>query len=515
MTDWRKRLFHGTRGHGGAALGHAARLFFATALGCAGCATVDPKPDYERVGRQIETATGQPIAVDPTSDVVAQERVAELLADGLTTQEAVQVALLNNPRLQAALLRIGIGRAAVVQSGLFSNPSLALSVRLPDEGGLANFEVSLAQNIAELWQIRPRGRAAEKDLEHTILIAAREASTIALDAHAAYVRAVQMESQLDIARRNLAIAEQLVELALGRKDAGSGTEVDVNLARAERATLDVSARTAWVAQVEAKSALTKLLGLALPPEEVRLTDRLPDAVELPFTPRQLIELARAHRTDLKAADAVIEAAQARVSYERSRFLRSVELGISVERDARRSRGDRDWLAETAWASAESGAFTLPSLQPREPQTTDYVTGPTLSMELPLFDQNQAQVARAEFELLQALHLREAIDREIVQEAWAAHARAQAGFESARFIRDDLLPLRENGLTLAREAYRVGATTVLTVLDAQRRLLEARAEYVQIQAAAGLARIDIERIAGQPFSALTDPTESKPSPESQP
>jgi len=146
------------------------------------------------------------------------------------------------------------------------------------------------------------------------------------------------------------------------------------------------------------------------------------------------------------------------------------------------------------------------LQHRDPQTTDYVTGPTLSMELPVFDQNQAQVARAEFELLQANYLKDAIGREIVQESWAVHARAKTAFETSGFMRDELLPLRENGLRLAREAYRVGSATLLTVLDAKRRLLEARAGYIDVQAAAGLARVDLERIAGQPFATLAAPNE---------
>lgn len=486
------------------------RLFRAV-LACvlaqtAGCATVKPTQDYERASRLIESATGQSVTVDPEGAAAARQVAASMLADGLTAQEAVQLSLLNNPRLQAGLLRIGISRTAVVQSGLFSNPSLALSLRLPDEGGLANFEVSLAQNIAELWQIRPRIRAAERDLDQMILILAREASSAAFDAHSAYVRVMQTERQLAIARENLSIAEQLVELAVARRQAGSGTEVDVNLAQAERAALDVTSRTSLVAAVEAKTALAKILGLTTPPNELQLRDALPDAVPLTFTPEHLVEIARAHRLDLKAAGAVTQAAEARVAYERSRFLRTVELGISMERDERRSRGDRNWLSETAWASAGSGALTLPSLQPREPQSTDYVTGPTLAMELPLFDQNQAQVARAEYELLQAVYLKDAIDREIVQESWAVHARAKTAFENAGFMRDELLPLRENGLRLAREAYRVGSTTLLTVLDAQRRLLEARAGYVDVQATAGLARIDLERIAGQPFAALSAPPE---------
>ena len=478
----------------------AAALLVVISAG--GCATVNPKQDYERVSRQIETATGQSITVDPEGDAATRQRVSELLADGLTAQEAVQLALLNNPKLQAGFLRIGIGRAAVVQSGLFSNPSLALYFRLPDEGGLANFSVSLAQNIAELWQIRPRIRAAERDLDQTILTLAREASIAALDAHSGYVRAVQTERQLAIARENLSIAEQLVELAVARREAGSGTEVDVNLARAERAALDVTSRTSLVAAVEAKTTLAKILGVTTPPDELQLIDTLPDAIDLTFTPQQLVEIARANRLDLKAAGAVTQAAEARVAYERARFLRTVELGVNMERADRRSRGGRNWLAETAYASAQAGALTPPSLQPRESQTTDYVTGPTLTMELPLFDQNQAQVARAEFELLQATYLRDAIDREIVQESWAVHARATTAFETAGFMRDELLPLRENGLRLAREAYRVGSTTLLTVLDAQRRLLDARAGYVDVQAAAGVARIDLERIAGKPLAAVS-------------
>jgi len=483
------------------------RAVLACALfGIAGCATVKPHQDYERASQLIEAATGENVAIDPEGAAAARQVAAELLADGLTAPEAVQIALLNNPRLQAGLLRIGISRAAVVQSGLFSNPSLALSLRLPDEGGLANFEVSLAQNIAELWQIRPRIRAAERDLDQTILTLARDASLAVFDAHSAYLRAVQTERQVEIARENLSIAQQLVELAVARKVAGSGTEVDVNLSKAERAALDVTSRTSLVASVEAKTNLARILGLTIPPAELQLLDALSEAAELTFSPEELVETARANRLDLKAASAVTMAAEARVAYERARFLRTVELGVSMERDERRSRGDRNWLAETAYASAQAGALTPPSLQPRDPQTTDYVTGPTLAMELPLFDQNQAQVARAELELLQANYLKDAIDREIVQESWAVHARAKTAFENAVFMRDELLPLRESGLALAREAYRVGSTTLLTVLDAQRRLLEARAGYVDVQAAAGLARIDLERIAGQPFAALSAPSE---------
>jgi outer membrane protein, heavy metal efflux system len=197
----------------------------------------------------------------------------------------------------------------------------------------------------------------------------------------------------------------------------------------------------------------------------------------------------------------VDAAWARVGLERMRFLRSLEIGVSVERSERSSRGDRNWLAETAWASAAAGQLAAPSLQPREPLSTDWVVGPTLGVELPLFDQNQAQIAKAEYEHRQAQQALEALDRELVQQAHVAVKRAQVAAENARFYRDEYLPLQEESLQLAREAYRVGRAQLLAVLDVQRGLLDARAGYISALAEAGIAIVELERVAGRPIGGL--------------
>jgi len=124
----------------------------------AGCATVNPRPDYQRAAEHVARATGNERLFEPGDDEFVANRVGELLANGLTATESGQIALLNNPQLQAAFYEIGMARADVVQSGLFSNPSLGMALRLPAGGGLANFEADLAQNIAELWLFRCRRR---------------------------------------------------------------------------------------------------------------------------------------------------------------------------------------------------------------------------------------------------------------------------------------------------------------------------------------------------------------------
>ena len=96
-------------------------LLLAGALGAGyplgGCARVNPRPDYERAAARIERATGHAETYRPGEDERVAARLMEIVKDGITADEAAQIALLNNPKLQSAFYEIGIARADVVQSG--------------------------------------------------------------------------------------------------------------------------------------------------------------------------------------------------------------------------------------------------------------------------------------------------------------------------------------------------------------------------------------------------------------
>jgi len=188
-------------------------------LALGGCVTVDPSLDYERTSEHISRVTGQEEVYQPGDDEIIAGRVDELLADGITVGEAVQVCLLNNLVLQAAFMDIGMARADVVQSGMLANPSLGIALRLPAGGGLANLEAGLAQNIADLWQIPFRRRAAEHSLDRVILKTARQAADLAADAKVAYYDAVGAGQLYEITRQNIDLAQQLLDMALARQEA--------------------------------------------------------------------------------------------------------------------------------------------------------------------------------------------------------------------------------------------------------------------------------------------------------
>lgn len=462
----------------------------------------------------MEQAVGAPGELLLRDSAAAEITTNELLADGLTAEEAVKVALLNNPRVRAAMLSIGVSRADFVQSTLYSNPSLFLSMRFPSSGGTPNVEVNLAQNIAELWLVPARTEAARRELDRVVLEAARTASLVVLDVRRAYVRALQAGEQVGLAEDGLGIAATLVEMAELRQQAGSGSEVDLNLARATKLQAEVNRRNVALAVVEANAELSRLLGLTSDPQESAILDAMPDLRAWDIPAERLQAIARDARLDLRIMEQSVASAEALARLERVRFLRSVDLGFAFELAERRSRGNRDWLAETFYNSVQSGALTPPNFMPREPVGTDTIAGPTLSMELPLWDRNQAQIAKADRLVEQARQQRDAAQVEAAQDIHAGLARVRTATENARVFHEEFVPTAERSVALAQDGYRIGRVSFLSLLEAQRAYLATRAGQIEAQRDAALAEIELERATGRPIAALLSASESQRDPEDE-
>ncbi len=480
-----------------------------------GCAHVDVRRDYEVVQRHVADTTGQARSYQPGQDDESAVVVGNLLSDGLTADEAVQITLLNNPELQSAYMNVGMARADVVQSGLFSNPSLALSLRFPEGGGLANLDASLAQNIADLWLIPSRKQAAQASLNQAILELARRANLAAVQARAAFYRALSAERILEIATENRQIAQELLDAALARRDAGAGSDVDVNLSRSDVMDTELAVRVARLAAFEERSALALSLGLGDPPDNLHLAGTLPDLPVGPFTAEELVALAESHRLDVQAAAQAERAAYARIVQEYRKVFPELAIGPSVERNERRALPGRNILADTARASVANGALTAPDIESRgqrnqeRRQQIDAITGAAIGMTLPVFDQNQAQIAKARFAWQQAEKLYQSVALTAKQETRAAFERARTRWDVTGFYRDSIVPLREANLKLSREAYSAGRLSFLAVLEAQRSLLEARSNYVDALRDYAVVLTDLERATGKPMiTIVVAPPEQK-------
>lgn len=473
----------------------------------AGCATVDPRRDYDSAQQRVAAATGQAttLAFDDRESI--RSLVAERLNGGLSAEEAVQVALLNNPKIRAAFLRIGMARADVVQAGLLTNPTVGISLRFPDGGGLADLEVSLTQNIADLWMIPARTRATQRDLDRTILETAREATSLANEAKIAYFNAVAAQRSLEIARENLGLIEKLEQISRARLEAGNVGSLDVNVVRGLVLKVQVEERNARLAVATAKRTLAILLGVDAPAEEFVLVDALPQPVATAIDPSKMVDTALESRMDLRAARDAVSAAEARVEAEYAKVFQDVELGFALERNARRAIPGRDVSADTARASIANGQLTAPEIESRgqrrqaRSQEIEAILGPTLSLSLPIFDQNRAQIAKATYAVQEADALLESLGRTVSQETREAADRLATAWGVAVMYEQQVLPQARATLELSESSYQAGNTPILNVIDAQRSLLETRQAYVAALHSAANAVVDLERATARPSQVL--------------
>jgi len=449
---------------------HVSPLTGLMLVSFAGCATVDPRPDYERAREEIRATTGVEAVHDPDEAPLRAEEITAILVDGLSLGEAVQLALVNNRRLHAGFLGLGVARAEHVQAGLLRNPSLSLALLVPEPAGRVRWTADLLGSVAEIWQIPSRQALAAAGIEQKLLELAGFASQLAAATRQAYLQSVGARAARSVARENAELARQSLAGIRQQVEEGVATRTDEGLAESLALGAELVFQRSQREVVSSTRELAALLSLERDLLDVPLSDPLPEAV-WPETEREaLVAASLALRPDVRAAEHAVAAARERVSLERRRRSPEVDLGLSIERPEGESSAD--WLA-----------------------------GPAGTIELPLFDQNQAQVSRAELELGERRKEHEALVAEAVQQVRAALDRAEVAARAAAFARDELVPQAERSASLAEMAYRLGDTTVLTLLEARRTVLAARQTEIEARLEAALSGIDVERATGAPLETL--------------
>ncbi len=488
----------------------ALRYLAIAAVGLAmlsGCAQVKPQEDYVRARNLITESTGIVSVYDPEREAITQERIEEMLSDGLSLGEALEIALMNNRRLQVDFMEIGIAKADWVQSGLLANPSLGLSLQFPEGGGRSNLQASLAQNIVGLWQIPIKKRMAQHALDEAVLRIARHAGELAAGTKASYYKAVAAEEQFKLSRESLELVRKTHDAVQAQRDAGTASDLHVSLARSQLLSSELSVRNSRLAMSNAKRQLAHKLSLDRDVESTTLTDALPEAPRDAVSAGDLIGLAREARLDLRALSEQVIATAANVRLEHLEIFPDVTVGPSAERLERRSAPGRNILADTARSSFANGTPTAPDIQSRgqreeeRRQEIEAIVGFALSITLPIWDQNQAQIAKAHYKWLQAARSYEELYLSVAQDIRGAVDVADTASNNLGYYRMELLPQAGRNLEFARASYASGQASLLILLEAQRSLLEARGGYVAVWLDAATALAELESAVGVPLKEM--------------
>jgi cobalt-zinc-cadmium efflux system outer membrane protein len=118
----------------------------------------------------------------------------------------------------------------------------------------------------------------------------------------------------------------------------------------------------------------------------------------------------------------------------------------------------------------------------------------VSIPIPIFNQNQGEIARAQAELTRVGQERRQAELERSQALITAWTNWQRAWSAANAIKGLSLPQAEQAYQQALAGYRRGAFEYLEVLDAQRTFFEQRSLYIQALSQLRTARAETERLA---------------------
>lgn len=226
--------------------------------------------------------------------------------------EAVALALWNNPAFLVALDDLGFARADLIEAGQLRNP--VFSLLFP--WGPKQLESTLQLPIEAIWHRPRRVKAARLDAE---VVAARLMSDglgVMAQARTVYVDASAADARLRLARESAELWGRLRGIADARFREGDISEFEARAVRSEAAMADAFARGAEGDRELTGVQLDYVVGTTLP-ETASLTpvdDLALSQCDAPMTD------ALASRPDVRAAELAVEAAGARAGLERARIL---------------------------------------------------------------------------------------------------------------------------------------------------------------------------------------------------
>jgi cobalt-zinc-cadmium efflux system outer membrane protein len=382
-----------------------------------------------------------------------------LRAQPLTPQAAVESALLRSPKVGAAFARLGLSRAELIGASRLSNPTLG-GARI-GAGSEYKTTVDFAIGLGDLILLPTRRRLGAAEFERTQRLVAQEMLSLVGDVETAWYSAVSAR-QVATMRDAVANAATLsAELAQRFFDAGNISALQLASERAGASQAKLEAARAAVEARSQRLALLRTIGVGSDPAWT-LADTLPKPLPVAADEAALLELAGRQRADLDGARREVALLVDAVQVARRwRLLGEVRIGGEREREA-------------------SG---------------EVVSGPTLELALPIFDQGQAGITRAssqleasraalrELELAVGDEVRGALDR------WSNAAAAVTEYEKT------LVPARQaivEQQQLRQNFMLVGQFELLLAkqeeYDAWQGYLEAVRDY-------WVARSDLERAIG--------------------
>jgi len=410
--------------------------------------------------------------VDPTLAVIreslSEPRPALVkldLADGLSLEEALELARHHNPALSVVRRQIALAQAGLIEANEYPhNPELFSEgdVNVAGERG-SNFRFGISQEFELVGQRDLRAAVAEAEMDRAEVSVSERKRLLVASVSREFYRNVMLDRRVALVAKSLEIARKLRAGAQARFDAKQIPEVDLNLVRLQyQRALGQHA----VSQSAVRASRLRLAALIGRPElrEIQISGGL-ETAPVALSLEQARQLAQDNRVDLKGLSLEIEVSRRQLQLEQALGQPNPELGVYYERED------------------EQGASASNAL------------GLELRLPLPLFNKRRGPIARARARRSVREAKLRGLEQQIDGEIRLAFNRLQRAGQSVQLYQKQLNRLSRKNLEQFQRAYRLGEVGTLKVLRAQEDFNRIALGYLQALLENRLARIALETAVG--------------------
>lgn len=416
----------------------------------------------------VETLAGQMLSVgEPFIYRVEGEPIdVSDFRTSLTLEQSVKLALEHDPRIQAALARLRQAEADARQTRLLPNPVIGVAVRLPEAGGRSIIDADLSAELLSLLTLPGRISAVDSRLRKASSEALTTVLDVVLDVQRRYAETQALRDRIEIEESRRTILQQLVSVTDARVKGGEAARLDVLTAQATLAALEADLMTLRSQERVARFALARLIG------QPSVSTDWTAARWTPTPLRQLsdaawIVVALDHRPEVSA-----------IRWELAALGQEVRLA-KIEL----------WTGGFGVASERDGEWSV---------------GPSASVSIPVFDTGEVARQKRLARVIEQKHELTRVTRQIVEDVRTALEQVRSTDEMLERMRRDLIPLQEQRLKQAQDAYRAGIADVLALRLVEQDFQEARSRVVGLENQQREARFDLDRAVGGP-GAYADTT----------
>ena len=368
-----------------------------------------------------------------------------------------------NPDLAAARLRIEEATGRMNQSGRLKNPELEAAAEQNSAFRGWRLQVGLSQRFPLTARLRLEREVSLSDVKSSEAEILEIERQLVCQARIAVVKILSGRQHRELLKQQIEESEKFAEFLSAIASKGEGSLIDAGQANLDAAHVRIEIRQLDVEEVALIAEIKPLLGMNKG-EALNVSGILTEPTNFKSAERW------ASRPDLQAAKINALAAETSLSLEKARRYEDVEGGIFI------------------------GAERLED----EPigYTNDTMIGLQLKIPLPLWNKNEGAIQEAQAKKIRKEMEVIATTRNVHLEAEATLAEMQEWAKIVGEISKTLLPLADEQVVLAENAFRAGQGEIRSFLTPREQRIKLATTRLEALRQYHIARVRHESAIGQ-------------------